>query len=367
MTQGFWISIPENFAAGDSVFLIQTKSMNRHYPHVIGKGETRGRSPGIDRAPLPAGMKNEQARSGQRKNKTQEKPLFAPGIYVQVSRIEDLYILQSHRPEKVILNLNRKIINQIKTSKPLPFSPKDIIIFLDPFFPQEKESELSEAISLLIEKGYRNFILNNPGHFSFFKKDREKVSQQEKASVKERSSVKNKSSHEENFSLIAGPWLYSFNAWAWDFLAGAGLEYCVSPLENNRQNLERTFFIDKNNSGENPRSHVFITVLSRPSLFRMKSDYSKMYDFAGFSDNHNDEFLLSPSSEGTLVLPVKFFSIVDKMPFLKEAGFSRFILDLSSLHLKKNEYRDIMDSVDRAKPLPNMSRFNWKNGFFKDK
>jgi len=66
----------------------------------------------------------------------------------------------------------------------------------------------------------------------------------------------------------------------------------------------------------------------------------------------------------TLVYPWEPFSIVDKTPFLREAGFSRFILDFSSGPLKKTEYKEIMEMADRAAPIPGASRFNWKNGFF---
>jgi len=69
--------------------------------------------------------------------------------------------------------------------------------------------------------------------------------------------------------------------------------------------------------------------------------------------------------DGTLVFPWDTFSITDKMPFLRKAGFNRFILDFSSGPLKKAEYRDIMDAVNRSVPLPGASRFNWKNGFYR--
>ncbi|MDR0456655.1 MAG: hypothetical protein LBH20_08255, partial [Treponema sp.] len=58
------------------------------------------------------------------------------------------------------------------------------------------------------------------------------------------------------------------------------------------------------------------------------------------------------------------FSVTDKIPFLKEAGFRRFIIELSGPPLKKTNYKDLMRAVDNGTPLPRISRFNWKNGFF---
>ena len=255
-----------------------------------------------------------------------------------VSRIEDLYVLQSSRPVKAILTYSRKLATRL-SERGLPFPPQDIIISLDPFFPQDKSAELGEEISVLIEHGYTRFIVNNLGHFSFFRQH-------------------------QGVTLIAGPWLYTFNAWAWNFIARCGADYCVSPLENNRQNLEKTFPMDEQNKSR--RSQVFITIFARPSLFRMRQDLGAFYRFENFTGNRDEAFSLVSAAEGSLVFPREYFSIVDKTSFLKEAGFSRFILDFSSAALKKAEYRDIMEAVNSVLPLPGTSRFNWKNGFYQE-
>ena len=344
-----WISIPEGFDIGDAVYLTQTKGMSKRYPPVITR-EGSGRIPGRDKAPLP------QARdaSGKlKKNKRKAGEDFPAGIYVMVSRIEDLYILQSSKPKKAILPLNRKTAKQLLSSAALPFPPEDIVISLDPFFPQNEEAELESCISALIEKGYLRFIVNNLGHFSLFRSDK-------KTAI-----------------LIAGPWLYAFNAWAWDFISRCGFEYGISPLENNRQNLERTF------PGENHflRSKIFITIYSTPALFRIRQNLGKVYDFEIFSGSQksagsratgsravglDETFNLVSAADGSIVYPWEPFSLVDKTPFLREAGFNRFILDLSDRPLKKAEYRDIMEAVKNAAPLPGVSRFNWKNGFYRE-
>jgi putative protease len=143
---------------------------------------------------------------------------------------------------------------------------------------------------------------------------------------------------------------------------GAG--YLVSPLENNRQNLEKTI--------DAPYRHrIFITVFAWPALFHIRASLGNLYDFGPFSDNQDEEFRLASGEEGTRVYPRQPFSIVDKLPFLREAGFSRFILDLrggpgnSGSSLKKAQYRDLMKSAQNALILAGASRFNWKDGFYK--
>ena len=356
--KGYWISVPKGFGVGDSVYLIQTKAVKRYAPVIKRSAAGNYRSPGRDKAPLPGELFEGASREGaktQRGAKTEELP---EGFYVAVKRPEDFYILQSIRPTKVILPLNAKNAKRLlhSSGQPLPFPAGDIVLSLDPFFPQANDKGLSEDIPVLMERGYRHFIVNNLGHFSFFKNVQD---------------MKTKPERKRSVVLIAGPWLYSFNAWARDFLARNGAAYCVSPLENNRQNLERTFFAEQR---PNPRQTVFITIFARPDLFRIRQDICAFYGFNTFSGGEggskNEVFkLASAAGEGSvssLVYPLEPFSIVDKTPFLKEAGFKRFILDFSDHVLKKSDYKDIMTAAKRALPIPGTSRFNWKNGFFQE-
>jgi putative protease len=171
--------------------------------------------------------------------------------------------------------------------------------------------------------------------------------------------------------LLAGSWLYTFNGWAGSFVRNLGAGCVVSPLENNRQNLEKTW--------PEGRDRVFVTLFSWPSLFRIRSDLGSSYRFREFSGGNDEKFFLvagTPSKQNageTVVIPEKPFSIVDKKPFLEKAGFRRFILDFSggtgsgSFPLKKHEYREVMTAALEGRPLAGTVRFNWKNGFFQEK
>ena len=330
----YWISIPSGFGKGDHVYLIQDKSLSKRYKPVIsGEGRAGARSPGHDKAPLAA---RPEALLSARPS---AKPAFPEGLYVAVSRIDDLYVVQSSRPVKTMLALTRKSARYMLSEgkKPLPFRPDDIILTLDPYFPQADVEFLQDAIPELIDLGYRQFMANNMGHFSLLRD--------------KRSALK----------IIAGPWLYMFNSWALSFIASLGLDGYVSPLENNRQNLERTAGAQSRNS---LRSQFFVPVFAWPPLFRIRANLGRKYDFAAFNDSRDEAFKLVCEQDQSLVYPEKPFSILDKIPFLKEAGFNRFIIDLSGSPLKKSDYKDLMRSAQEGVPLPNISRFNWKNGFF---
>jgi len=359
---GFWISVPEDSLLGDHVYLIQTKEMRKRYAPVISQIGS-GKGPGRDKAPYP------QIQIQRKKDN-----VFPEGLYVAVSRPEDLFIVQSSRPVRVILDLSAKNAKYLLSdnkqglkSKPaLPFKPSEIILALDPWFPQEISNAVSNEIMYLSEKGYNNYIINNPGHFSLFR-------------------------GLDKARLIAGPYLYMFNSWALSFVSSLtavgnrGVDGFISPLENNRQNLVLSMNPGaKNQKGDNSRtqalhknkrqnssvlhSSFFITVFAWPPLFNIRTDLRPVLDFKTFADNKNETFSLVTGYEGSRVYPKRHFSIIDKIPFLKEAGFGRFIIDLSGTILKKSEYRDLMRSINENagifRALPNSSRFNWKDGFY---
>lgn len=320
-----WISIPSGFDQGDSVYLIQTKAMVKRYPPIIPKDLSGFRRvPGRDKAP--------EVNLSSLKRKTPDR--YPEGIYAAVSAIDDLFILQSVRPVCVMLSYNRKTAKRLlaEDQGPLPFGPKETIIVLHPYFPQKDESALTEETALLLDRGYNQFVINNLGHVSLFKN--------------------------RDVKLIAGPYLYTFNRYAQAFLAEFGIDDLITPLENNRQNLERTIPNDR-------RSGVFVNVFAYPALFRIKADLGTMYDFTSFKDSRDENFtLITNQDDGSLVIPAQAYSIVDKAPFLKEAGFRRFIADFSGPRLKKNDYKDVMNALKNRQPLHGTSRFNWRDGFF---
>jgi len=338
---GLWLSIPDGFDKGDRVYLIQTKAMSKHHKPVIAHNAgTGGRGPGHEKAPAPPQLPLPASAPRKTAHNKNKSAAFPDGLYVATSRINDLYIIQSSRPARVMLTLTRMTIDYLlgEDKPPLPFKPADIVLVLKPFFPQAAAQELADIIPSLVDRGYRQFMVNNLGHFSLFRDIRSEV------------------------QLIAGPWLYTFNAWALSYVLSLGVDGFVSPLENNRQNWERT--IDTGN--RQTRSLAFVPVFIWPPLFQIRANLGTLYDFTTFSDNRGENFSLVCGPEGSTVFPEKPFSITDKIPFLKEAGFRRFIIDVagSCRPLKKTDYKDLMRAIDDGTPLPRISRFNWKNGFY---
>ncbi|MDR0683996.1 MAG: U32 family peptidase [Spirochaetaceae bacterium] len=324
----FWTDIPAGFAAGDSVYLVSVKEMSRRWAPLLQKdkdGKYASRQPGFEKAP--------SIKFPPAKKETQK--CFPEGLYVSVSLVEDMYIAQSVKPQALILSASAgNITRLLNERKPLPFKAADTILSLPPFFAEGELAFYEPALDSLLEAGYSRYIVNNLAHIPL---------------------LKNK-----NAAIVCGPCLYTFNRFAVSFLSGHQLNFFVTPLENNRQNLERTFAV-------NERGGVFVTVFAYPRLFRIRAslrDSGDLYDFSEFSDQRGEVFRLVHEDGSSSVIPARAFSIVDKIPFLKYSGFKRFIVDFSGPALRKADYRAVMKAASEASVLNGASRFNWKDGFF---
>jgi putative protease len=396
-----WLSAPEGAAAGDAVYVIQKKSKNKRHPQIVPENLTPYKKrPGFDRAPdVPAlfprrGAETKAGTEKKRTSRTAADTVLPEGIYAAVSCIEDLYIVQSARPAAVIVPLTGKTLPALLNvhgasgTAPLPFKSEDIILSFDPIVTDAAEAEFAAALPRLYELGFRVYIANNISQFSLVESLAASVTRNAGSTAVQTAasahpaankaaahaaSVNTAAHGKKNLKkspaagpvMIAGPYIYTFNRFAASFAAGAGASYFVMPYEDSRQNLEKTFIAEE-------RQRLFITVYARPALFRIRPNLGAVYSFKQFTDNTADNFNLRPlSADGggtnTVVTPQTPFSIVDKIPFLKEAGFRRFILDFSGAALKKTAYKDIIKHTETASPIKGASRFNWKNGFYRIK
>ncbi|MCX7655935.1 MAG: U32 family peptidase [Treponemataceae bacterium] len=357
---GFWIPIPEGFGVGDTVYIIQTKAMTKRYPSLLPRDlspyKRHPRRIPSPACPVPRPDKSELGR-------------LPEGLYVAVRNREDLYIIQSYKPNRVLVAYTRDMAQWFLEEKgAIPFSKKELVLVLDPYYPEETQDLLHQEIPLLLERGFTQFVINNPGQLALFRPYLKKAysplsttkeQKTEKNQVPSRISQREKiaDSIQQGPLLIAGPYLYTFNRWAYRFIRDVGFTFTIPPLEISRQNLEKTVPLEN-------RSSILLTLFAYPALFRIRTDLSEVYSFSRFSDSQEEYFQLIAGKEGSLVIPTQPFSIVDKRPFLEQAGFRRFILDFSGPPLRKTDYKDVVAAYEKGEPLINTTRFNWKNGFY---
>jgi putative protease len=220
----------------------------------------------------------------------------------------------------------------------LPFASGQIILSLESVVTTQADDFLAASLPALTGKGFSSFIINNISQFYVLQK--------------------NQSPRKPLF--IAGPYLYTFNRHAAAFAVERGAEFIISPLENSRQNLEKTY-------AANERGRALITIFCYPPLFRFRANAP--HTLRNFTDSQKYAFRLSPlsgdaSGSSAVVVPEQPFSIVDKIPFLREAGFRRFVVDFTGKPLKKHIIKEVWKHAQNGVPLRDISRFNWKNGFY---
>ena len=89
-----WIDIPAGFKPGDSVYLLQIKSMSKRYPRVLPGDLSRFRRQPLDEELPILDLTPVENR---------ELAYFPEGIYVQVSTIPDVFQAQALHPVRLIL------------------------------------------------------------------------------------------------------------------------------------------------------------------------------------------------------------------------------------------------------------------------
>lgn len=324
-----WIDIPGGFSAGDEVYLLQIKSGSKRYPKVLPNDIGRYRKqpkdellPILDVTPVAP----------------KELSYFPDGLYVQVSSISDIFAVQGFNPVRLILEYNSETGYDLLHHKTvIPFSKKQTFISLDPFCTAAQEDQLLSELQQLVADGYTQYVANNIAHLQMLKT----ISQNTKAPV----------------NIVAGPYLYTFNRWAVSWLENQNIGAFIMPYENSRRNLEQTF-------DENVRARVMVPVFAYPALFRMRFKLPEDYDFTYFEDKEGEEFKVNSTKDGSFVMPESPFSIVDKTGFIKNAGFKHILLDFSKTKVTRSQIKAIQTSMQRSQPLPEISRFNWKDGFY---
>ena len=318
-----WIDIPLSHRIGDSVYLLQIKSMSKRYSRVLPGDLSKFRKqpadeklPFLDVTPVEG----------------RELSYFPEGIYVQVSTIDDVFLAQALHSVRLIIEFTCDTRYDLLNGKTvLPISKKAIFISLDPYCPASKEEGLRADLETLIEKGYSNFVVNNIAQIQMLK--------------------------EKKVHIIAGPYLYTFNRWAVSFFENQDIGAFVMPYEDSRKNLEATYDL-------NVRSRVLVPVFAYPALFRIRFKLPDDYGFTYFSDKEDGMFKVVSSDDGSFVMPELPFSLLDKTEFLSQAGFKKILVDFSKTKLSKGQIKNVSSSLFKKQPFPEVNRFNWKNGFY---
>ncbi|GAB1456339.1 MAG: U32 family peptidase [Spirochaetia bacterium] len=320
---GLYLQIDAEFGPEDEIYLVQTKSMSKRYKPVLPSSLAKYHGfPSYDKAPRPEFPAIPKQRLA----------LLPDGLYTMVSRVQDLHTILTDRPERALLRLSRKNAELLRRhEKETPFKRETLILWLEPYFPQGDSAWLQEELDYWIAKGQRVFVANNLGHLAMLKG--------------------------RDVSIIAGPWLYAFNSWAAAYILSNGADFIIPPLEISKQALAKL-------TETVPGKSLFPTVFAYPQLFTIRDDLGERFSLRFFKDRDGTEFELVSTQDGSVVIPIKPMSLVDRIPFIRKDGATKFLLDFSFIDLKKQVYKRVVAAARDGIVLADAGRFNWKDGFW---
>jgi putative protease len=332
--KGHLLRFDGDFQAGDTIYLVQKRSMGKRWKPVLPRDIDRyHKFPSRDSAPPAAVPRLEKA----------DLDSLPDGFYALVGRVGDLHVILSARPTAAMILFDRKNAEGLRRhEKEVPFKRNELIFWLDPYFPEGDAAWLETELTYWIGRGQRIFVANNLAHLGMLRALGSGLSQ---------------GPRERGLTVIGGPWLYTFNSYAAAFLVEEGARFIIPPLEISKQDFQRV--------GEDvPAKAVMPVVFSYPPLFRIRADLTRKYDFKNFQDRDGSTYQLNGKGSYSTVTPISPFSLVDRVPFLKKEGYTKFILDFSQIELPKPLYKQVFKAAQEGTVLPETGRFNWKMGFW---
>jgi len=369
--KGALVRFDGDFKAGDSIYLVQKRSLGKRWKPVLPRDLDRyHKFPSRDQAPDAEIPKLEKS----------SLEALPDGIYTLVGRVADLHVILSARPKAAMILFDRRTARQLRDhEKEIPFKRNELIFWLDPYFPEGDSDWLQGELEYWVGRGQRIFVANNLAHFGMLKSlsaglakaAAAKVSASRAASEKPVATTDGKSGPArpaqkprpragalaDELTIIAGPWLYSFNDYAAAFLVEEGARFIVPPVEIGKQDFMKV-------AESLPSRALMPVAFSFPPLFRIRADLTRKYDFRTFQDRDGSAYELHGRGDYSTVTPLKPFSIVDRVPFLKKEGIGKVILDFSQVDLQKPLYRQVFRACEEGSVLPETGRFNWKMGFW---
>lgn len=312
--QQYWIEHPKvDPSKGDQVFLAglqQEKFSN--------KFRDEGRPV---RAQMPYKQKQHILSRLESKNKPAKEQ-----VYMRVDSLAWMRKIRMEDLDGLILNLSQKEWQELRADSPFLQKQAHKIIIELPQFIQEKQLPFYKNLcETLHKKGFKNFMLS---HLS------------QKLIVPANSKV----ATNEN--------VYIFNDAATALLRKQKVNLYTYPLENDMENL----------LAGHDRFGI-VPLYFYPHLFtsRMPIDLPPQADNQ-FMDDMQGEHQRVVRDGLTLIIPKNPVSLLQYKQKLNEAGFRRFLIDMSHHKPSSNTFKRVLKRFQQSEQIQPSSNFNFKKG-----
>ena len=299
---------------GSLVFLASTKAI--HFPSKLPEGN--------ERLPQPLNRGKEQQIIREIK-KTQPRKAKEE-VFLRINELAWLRKIRLEYIDGIVLNFNKNDREEFNPESPfLKTAAHKIWIELPKFIPETGKEEIEDYCRKMMKAGYRNFMLSHLSQQEFLPKGA-------------------KFATNEN--------VYVYNDAAAKLVLGNGAAFWTSPHENEMENLLA-----------GSERNAMISMYYFPELFysRMPVNIKQDEDDI-FQDGEGDKFRKRVRDGITIVIPEAPVGLFQYKEKLLQAGFSRFMIDLSWQKPSSNTLKRLMLRQKNAQQVQPSTTFNFKKG-----
>ncbi|WP_036683036.1 peptidase U32 family protein [Pelobacter seleniigenes] len=246
-------------------------------------------------------------------------------LRIQLSDSRDQHILSDPAVDAVLLPLTGR---NLQAAGKL-INKAERIIWDLPFILFDNDwQEQQNAVRQLVRNGFRNFRLNNLGHFPLFDKL-------------------------ADLNLFSSFRLFALNSQALVALADLGITEAELYIEDDRSNLAAVL------ARKLPLATALTVYGSVPLLASRVRIKNLRSDNPVLSDR-GDAFLVQQRQGLTWLQSGTDFSFIGNLPELEQSGCSRFIIDLSHVGPFSSRGKQVLEAVRRGYDPPDVSKFNFE-------
>jgi putative protease len=251
-------------------------------------------------------------------------------IIVALDRMRDSHLLNDPMIDRIVLPLTSANVQHLGQGQRLARREERVIWDIPFVLLGNAWQECRKAVRHLVARGFRNFRLNNLGHFTLF-------------------------DELQGLKLQSGWRLFTLNsqaALAWKEL---GITETTLYLEDDRSNLADLL---RRDTGLDTSLTVYASVpliTSRIPLRGLRSDSPVLSD-------RDDAYRVTQRGGETVLSSNTDFSLLNHLPELENMGFYRFIIDLSHVGPFSARGKQVLDGLRRSGNVPDTSDFNFERG-----
>jgi len=229
-----------------------------------------------------------------------------------------------------VLSLNADNLKGfLRSGSPVLAKPRRVLAELTPYIAPRETAVFREAAAELASRGLSRWVLNNPGQFALFKEPPEE--------------------------LVAGPFLYAWNAYAAAAWQELGVRRFVFSWEDDMLNLRELCRLAL-------RGSLAVYLYGCPPLARSRFLSREMSGGGLLEEKPGTRFRRVYESGSGVVLAESPFSIFTAREKLSSLGIDTFGIDLSHLSPERRTWETLLEHYRRGANPAGTFKFNFKRG-----